>query len=248
MSVSCIYEGTVRHRRLQPPREFSNRLALAYVDLEELPGLLGGRLLARRPGLLRLRRRDYLGDPGMPLDRAVRDAVQAYGDERPAGPIRLLTQLRSYGHCFNPVSFYYCLDDAGEQVQTVLVEVTNTPWGERHSYILRAADGASSVLSGEFAKELHVSPFMAMDHTYAARATAPGDRLSVHIESLRDGRPVFDATLALQRHELTRASAARMAARYPLATVRVLGLIYAHALALKLAGLPVHGRPQTGRA
>jgi DUF1365 family protein len=248
VTVSCIYEGTVRHRRLEPPREFIHRLALAYVDLDELPELLGGRLTARRPGLLRLRRRDYLGDPRAPLDRAVRDAVEAHGAGRPAGPIRLLTQLRSFGHCFNPVSFYYCLDDAGVRAENVLVEVTNTPWRERHSYILRAGGGGSRVLSGEFPKELHVSPFMGMDHTYAARATVPGDTLSVHIESRRAGQPFFDATLALERHQLTRASAARMTARYPLATVRVLALIYAHALGMKLAGLPVHRRPQAGGA
>jgi DUF1365 family protein len=248
VSASCIYEGTIRHRRIDPQREFTHRLALAYVDLDELPELLGGRLIARRPGLLRLRRRDYLGDPRLPLHQAVRDTVQALGPTRPTGPIRLLTQLRSFGHCFNPVSFYYCLDESATRVQSVLVEVTNTPWGERHSYILRACDGGSPVLRGEFAKELHVSPFMGMDHTYTAAATAPGDTLSVHIESHRAGRAVFDATLALERHELTRASVARMTARYPLATIRVLALIYAHALGLKLAGLPVHHRPQAGAA
>lgn len=248
MSASCIYEGTIRHRRIEPQREFTHRLALAYVDLDELPELLGGRLVARRPGLLRLRRHDYLGDPRVPLLQAVRDTVQALGVARPTGPIRLLTQLRSFGHCFNPVSFYYCLDERAARVQSVLVEVTNTPWGERHSYVLQARDGGSPMLRGEFAKELHVSPFMGMDHTYAATATAPGDTLSVHIESLRAGRPVFDATLALERRELTRASVARITARYPLATVRVLALIYAHAVGLKLGGLPVHRRPQAGAA
>jgi DUF1365 family protein len=248
VSASCIYEGTVRHRRLQPRHEFDNRIALAYVDLDELPELVGGRLIDQRPGLLRFRRRDYLGDPRVPLDRAVRDAVETHGDNRPTGPIRVLTQLRSFGHCFNPVSFYYCLDAGADRVQSMLAEVTNTPWGERHSYILRADDGDSRVLRGGFVKELHVSPFMGMDHTYEARASAPAETLSVHIESLRAGRAVFDATLALERHELTRASAARMTARYPFATVRVLGLIYAHAVALKLAGAPVHRHPQAGRA
>jgi DUF1365 family protein len=248
VSASCIYEGTVRHRRLQPRHEFDNRIALAYVDLDELPELLGGRLIDHRPGLLRFRRRDYLGDPRVPLDRAVRDAVETHGDDRPTGPIRVLTQLRSFGHCFNPVSFYYCLDAGAQRVQSVLAEVTNTPWGERHSYILRADDGDTRVLRGGFVKELHVSPFMGMDHTYEARASAPAQTLSVHIESLRAGRPVFDATLALERHELTRASVTRMTARYPFATVRVLGLIYAHAVALKLAGAPVHRHPQARRA
>jgi len=248
MSISCIYEGSIRHRRLEPQREFRHRLALTYIDLDELPSLLGGRLAAPRAGLLRFRRRDYLGDPATPLDVAVGDRVTELGGTPPEGPIRLLTQLRSYGLCFNPVSFYYCLDPAGQNVQSVLAEVTNTPWGERCSYLLRAERGDSTVLTGTFAKQLHVSPFMGMDHCYKASATAPGETLSVHIASHRAGEAVFDATLALERRELTRASAARMAARYPVATVRVLALIYGHAVGLKLAGAPIFTHPGPGEA
>jgi len=248
VSESCIYTGTIRHRRLEPRKEFHHRLALAYIDLDELSGLLGGSLLARGPGPLRFRRRDYLGDPAGPLQVAVRDRVSELSGARPEGPIRLLTQLRSWGMCFNPVSFYYCLDRSGDRVQAVLVEVTNTPWGERQSYLMAPGDGDSPMLRGGFAKELHVSPFMGMDHVYEARATQPGVTLSVHIESLRAGTPVFDATLAMERTELTRASAARMTARYPFATARVLALIYGHAFGLKLAGVRVHPHPRADGA
>jgi DUF1365 family protein len=267
VSASCIYEGTIRHRRSSPPREFRHRLALAYVDLEELPQLLDGRLLRRRTGALRFRRGDYHGGAGVRLADAVRDSVCAQTGIRPLGPIRVLTQLRSFGHCFNPVSFYYCMSEDGERVQAILAEVTNTPWRERHAYVLGAdgpaagsavdargggstVDGphacspAGRVLDARFEKALHVSPFMGMDHSYRARASAPGETLSVHIESSSGGERVFDATLSLRRRELTRASARRMALRYPLATVRVLALIYAQALALKLAGVRVHAHPR----
>jgi dehydrogenase/reductase SDR family protein 12 len=133
LSASCIYEGTIRHRRLQPRREFTHRLALAYLDLEELPRLLDGRLVGRRPALVPVRRRDYLGDPDVSPDRAVRDLVNDRTGWRPKGPIRVLTHLRSLGHCFNPVSFYYCLGPTGASVQNLVAEVTNTPWGERHA-------------------------------------------------------------------------------------------------------------------
>jgi DUF1365 family protein len=247
VTASCIYAGTIRHRRLEPRNDFQHRLALAYVDLQELPSLLGGRLLWRGPGALRFRRRDYLGDPATPLDVAVRDRVQELAGTRPAGPIRLLTQLRSFGLCFNPVSFYYCLDATGEQLHSVLAEVTNTPWGERHSYLLGDRDPHSTMLRGRFTKELHVSPFMGMDHVYEARATLPGPTLSVHIESRRGDTRAFDATLALERRELTRAQVRRITARYPLATARVLALIYGHAVALKLAGAHVHPHPEVAR-
>ena len=240
-TASCIYEGTISHRRTEPRQAFRHRLALFYLDLDELPGLLGGRLVAGRPGLLRFRRHDYLAPRTLPLDRAVRDAVEDATRQRPHGPIRVLTQLRSFGHCFNPVSFYYCLDRSGERVEAVVAEVTNTPWGERHAYVLAGG-------TAEFDKALHVSPFMGMDHRYTARAGTPGERLAVHIESRRHGELAFDATLALRRHELTRRSAARLALRYPAANVRVLALIYGHAVGLKFAGAPVHRRPEPGAA
>ncbi len=238
-TVSCIYEGTVRHRRVEPRREFEHRIALFYLDLEELPGLLGGRLVRPRPGLLRFRRGDYLGPDGASLVDAVRDTVHAETGRRPGGPIRLLTQLRSFGHYFNPVSFYYCLDGTGEGVDAVVAEVTNTPWGERHAYVISGANG-------DMAKALHVSPFMAMDHRYRVHAGVPGQRLAIHIESTRNDAPAFDATLALRRRELTRGAAARLAARYPFANLRVLALIYGHAVGLKLAGAPLHGHPARG--
>jgi len=197
VSASCIYEGTIRHRRFEPRREFSHRLALAYLDLDELPKLLDGRLVARRPGAARFRRRDYLGDPAVPLHRAVRDVVEEQTGARPEGPIRLLTQLRSFGHCFNPVSFYYCFLSGGERVQALVAEVTNTPWGERHAYVIEGKHPDSAALAGEFEKALHVLPFMGMDHRYEARAAMPAQTLSVHIASSRAGVTVFDATLAL---------------------------------------------------
>jgi DUF1365 family protein len=233
MTTSAIYEGTVRHRRFaERPHEFTYRLALAYIDLEEpLP----------RGRLVRFERSDYLGDPRVPLDQAVRDLVEERTGTRPSGPIRVLTQLRSFGHCFNPVSFYYCFDGAGEHVETVVAEVTNTPWGERHAYVVNRR--GPGILKGDSEKVLHVSPFMDMDQRYDWRVADPGATLSVHIENRRDGERAFDATLSMRRLPLTRRALAGVTARYPFATARVQALIYAHALRLKLKGVRVRPHP-----
>ncbi|HUA12609.1 MAG TPA: DUF1365 domain-containing protein [Solirubrobacteraceae bacterium] len=243
MTASAIYEGTIRHRRFAVRRhEFTHRVALAYVDLDELDGLLDGRLVATRPGLVRFRRRDYLGDPAVGLAQAVRTHVSRRTGLTPSGPIRLLTQLRTFGHCFNPVSFYYCFAP-DEHLEAIVAEVTSTPWGERHAYVL-AKTGDGPVLSGTSEKKLHVSPFMPMEQHYEWRVATPGPTLSVHIESREHERRVFDATLALRRAPLTRAGLFRVSARYPASTLRVLALIYGHAAALKLKGVPMHGRPR----
>jgi DUF1365 family protein len=237
VSASAIYEGTIRHRRFAVrEHEFRYRIAMAYIDLDELPTLLDGRLTRRRPGLVRFRRADYLGDPNTPLDQAVRSLVEQRLGHAPQGPIRLLTQLRSFGHCFNPVSFYYCFAPDGETLEAIVAEVTNTPWGERHAYVLEAGD---PIPRGGFDKALHVSPFMAMDQRYTWRAPAPGPTLSVQIESTQNSHKAFDATLGLERRPLTR----RSLTRHPAATVRMLALIYGHAVALKLKGVPVQPHP-----
>jgi DUF1365 family protein len=247
LTASALYEGTVRHRRVAVrTREFGYPIYMAYVDLDELPSLLGGRLASSRPGLVRFRRSDYFGDPSEDLAGAVRREVARLTEVEPHGPVRLLTNLRTFGHCFNPVSFYYCFDPAGERVQAVLAEVTNTPWGERHAYALSRKEDEGRLLSGRSEKVLHVSPFMAMDHEYEWRVSAPGKRLSVHIESHRAGERAFDATLNLARRELTSRSLASATARHPMNTVHVLVRIYGQALRLKLRGVPVHPHPAKG--
>jgi DUF1365 family protein len=242
--ASAIYEGTIRHRRFAVrAHEFRHRVALLYVDLDELPRLLDGMLLKRSPGVVRFRRGDYLGEERIPLADAVRERVRGELGFAPGGPVRLLTQPRTFGHCFNPVSFYYCFD-VDESLQAVLAEVTSTPWGERAVYAMgRTADGP--VLTGAFAKRMHVSPFMGMDQRYTMRAATPGETLSVHIESDEHDERAFDATLALHRVALTRASLARATVRFSAASVRVLALIYGQALALKLKRVPVIPHPRT---
>lgn len=246
---SAIYQGTIRHRRVaEREHEFRYGVAMAYVDLDELAaGDLPG-LTRTRPGLVRFRRSDYLGDPQVPLIDSVRAHVTAQlGAAAPQGPVRLLTHLRSFGHCFNPISLYYCFAPDGRRLEAIVAEVTNTPWGERHAYVLSRGDQHrdAHVLGGSFDKALHVSPFMGMDQRYDWRAPAPAETLSLHVESIERGRRAFDATLNLRRRPLDRRTLARITARYPAATQRMLVLIYAHALALKLKGVRVKPGPKT---
>jgi uncharacterized protein len=250
MTASALYTGTVRHRRLaEPAREFRHRVAFVYIDLDELPTLLGGRLVRSRPGFVRVRRRDLLEGAGDVRD--VRAAVRGLIEQRtgrPAatGPVRVLTSPRTLGTCFNPVSLYYAFDQHG-RLDAVVADVTNTPWRQRHAYVLRAEQhDPSGVLRGASEKVLHVSPFqeMARDHHWVAGT--PGPTLSVHIENRRraDGVVDFDATLDLRRRQLDERSLRAFVARHPAGSLRVLTLIYGHALALALRGASHYSRPR----
>jgi uncharacterized protein len=246
---SALYIGRVRHRRYLPrPHAFSYALCLVWLDLDELDTVFRGRWFwsTRRRTLAWFRRADYLGDPRVPLAQAVRECVVASGLPAPRGPIRMLTQLRSFGHCFNPVTFYYCYDPTGSRVETIVAEITNTPWRERHAYVLPAAghEGPGRTLQFEFDKRFHVSPFMPMDLGYDWRITEPAARLAVHMDNLRGGERVFDATLVLARREIDGPALAWALLRFPFPTLRVLAAIHWQALRLWLNRVPVHDHPR----
>src|SRR3954453_2007711 len=228
MTASAVYAGAVRHKRLAvKERSFEHAIAMAYVDLDELPTLLGGKLASSRPGVARFRRSDYFGEGD--LAKAVREAAGVTVD----GPTRVLTQLRSLGRCFNPVSFYYCFNE-DEELEALLAEVTNTPWGERQTYVLK---GPGEVLKGEAQKQMRVSPFMGMDQTYSWRVAKPGESIAVHIESSESGEKAFEATLALKREELSDRTLRRLTG----SSLKTLGLIYSHAAAIRLSGIKGKG-------
>ena len=240
---SALYTGSLRHRRFAPrPLEFRYHLFMAWLDLAELDEVFRDRWFwsVRRPALAWFRRGDYLGDSALPLDQAVRDLVARETGVRPAGPIRLLTHLRMFGHCFNPVSFYYCYDAAGGKVETIVAEITNTPWNERHAYVLPAHGGE---LRFRFGKAFHVSPFMPMALQYDWRFGEPGARLAVHMRNLEGNAKVFDATLDLERLEIGAATLAGALARFPLITLQVVAAIYWQAFRLWTRRTPFYAHP-----
>lgn len=246
---SCIYEGRVRHRRTAPARhEFEYGVYFLYFDLAELPTLFRGSWLWSSDSFapVHWHRSDHLGDPQVPLDVAVRDLVERETGSRPTGPIRLLTQPRYLGYGFNPVSFYYCFEDDGRSVRTIVAEINNTPWREQHCYVLdRSRDeGEGGKHRWRLAKDFHISPFMGMNVRYDWRFVDPTDALGVYMESAENGERLFDVTMTLRRREITGASLATVLVRYPLASARVVAAIYWQALRLRLKKVPFHEHPK----
>ena len=246
---SAIYEGSVRHRRFHPvPNIFRYRLFLMYLDLAELPELFKPYRFwsCERPNIAAFRREDYLGKANIPLDRAVRDLVEEQTGHRPPGPIRMLAHLRYLGYCFNPVTSYYCFNEDGSDVATIVAEINNTPWMERHQYVLdNSMNRHSSPNWRRFrlSKEFHISPFMAMEIDYDWRFRVPGDTLNVHLNNNVGGEKLFDATLKLARREINEQTLSRMLLQYPVMTGKVTAMIYWQALRLSLKGATFYVHP-----
>ena len=228
---------------------FQYRLFFMFLDLAELPTLFNIHPLwsYERFNIACFRRQDHFGDPLIPLDQAVRDLVEERLGSRPKGPIRLLTHLRYFGHCFNPASFYYCYDPADMRVDTLVVEIHNTPWGARYCYVLGAEQNEHSIKNWrrhQMTKSFHVSPFIDMDIQYDWRFRLPDESIRVHMIDYEKGEKLFDASLALQRCDLNRQALTKVLLRYPVMTGKVVTMIYWQALRLVLKRTPFFSHPQ----
>ena len=241
-----LYSGTLRHARYTPKKHvFSYKVFMPFVELQSLETLTARLPLwsAKRWAPARFLRKDFLGQETMPLVDAVRHRIHEETGCQHTGPIYLLANWRYFGYQNNPIAVYYCYDTAGEQLEYVVAEVTNTPWGERHSYVLKAP-GANAPLATEFDKSLHVSPFNPMNMTYRWHSNAPDDELTIQIALFEQDQRVFDAVLSLTAAPLDARSAPRAVLTYPLMTIKVVAGIYWEALRLFLKGVSLHAHPK----
>ena len=223
------YEVIIGHQRADPIRHtVRHRTHLWYVDLDDLPdhGVLG-RFLAR----------DHAGDPRQTIRANVEAFLATHGIELHGGRVTMLTNARSLGYVFNPLTLYWCHDAAGDLV-CVVAEVHNT-YRQRHRYLLRTDDAGRA----ETAKEFYVSPFYPVDGYYRMSVPEPDDRLAVTIVLHRAGDRPFVASVHGVRRPATRRAVLSAALRQPFATWMIRALITRHGVNLWRKGLPVQSRP-----
>lgn len=224
--------GTVYHARLGPrPHAFRYPVWMLLVDLEGQPATPWW-----------LRPLAHLDGDHLMAAEAIRAHLAEAGMDTAGVHVLALTQPGSLGHSFNPVNFYFC--ECEGILIALLLQVTNTPWGEEHCYVL---DGQGRRLRGrhrfEFPKAFHVSPFLAMRGSYRLRVDLRDDRLRIALR-LSGGSAPFLACLSLSTKPFTTGSVLAAGMRRPAQNAWTLARIYWQAARLFAKRTPFFPHPR----
>ncbi len=240
---SAIYQGTVTHKRFTPTRHvFQYGIYLFWVKLKELHALSqipGFNVNAK--GLLEFRRSDYLNEQGLSLEDEVlykanqlRFTLPTPVSDEITGDVYFLGQTRMLNLYFSPVNFYYIQDPLSQQYDYMLAEVSNTPWHERHYYLV------DLTIQEDTPKAFHVSPFNPMDMQYQWHIPQPDQRIQLSLTCHKEVKHMV-ASIDLQRQPLTQANLSSAKRRIPSMTLKTVGGIYWEALKLFIKRTPFYG-------
>ena len=245
---SALYFGEVRHHRKSPNKhDLKYQVYMAHLFLDETNQVFKNRWFwsVNRSNLGAFVRSDYHRPEVDDLAKAVRDTMSDQLGRKCSGPVSIITHLRTFGYCFNPVSFYFLWNEEKTRPVALMAEITNTPWGERYAKCFEWNSEEEDARSDhEFHKEFHVSPFIGMDVEYDWRFHQPAKKFHADMLLREQGKLFFTAHLQLKRCPANAKNLAWALIRFPLMTLNVTRAIYWNALLLRLKGCPFFSHPK----
>ena len=255
----AVCEGIVVHRRNTPKiHAFTYPISQVWIDPDHPEALcdLHPAWSSRHMAPARYRRSDYGMDATGSLSGTARSELGAILGRPVRGPVRMLTQIRRWGWLFNPITIYFVWDadtvadstnaSDGPSPVGAVIEVTNTPWKQRHRYPVAfgVSDESGGMLTAEFDKAHHVSPFLGMDLRYRLTVTDRNDLIAVAVDILDDtSSVVLHTALRLDRQRATRKVLQRSLLTTAFPTHRVSAGIHRQALALWAKRVRFHAHP-----
>lgn len=235
---TAIYHGDIHHKRFTPNEHaFSYQLSYLFLDLDKVESAFSTTRFwsVNRPNLVSFQRQDYLPGSTASLKQAVLDELNSLEGPANIDQVFLLATPRSLGHCMNPIALYFCYAEG--DLSCVLAEVHNTPWDERHTYLVDDLDAIT-------AKNFHVSPFMPMNTTYHWKISDPNEHLVVAIRVEANNQPLFTASMTLARQPLNSGNANQWITRFVKQSFKTMSAIYCQAAVLWLKKVPFYGHPK----
>ena len=199
--MHSIFKGTISHsRKKDAQHSFTYSTTMLFLDLDDIKNAFNQNIFwsYEKFNLASFHRKDFFGDSKQSLKTEIIKLLAKKLKVEIKGKIFLLTTLRYFGYCFNPVSFYYCYNKNKELV-AIVSHITNTPWEERHAYVHDCRKIKHGTKVFEFKKDFHVSPFLPMDLKYNWKFVEPRDFLFISMECFKNQEKYFNATLKMTK-------------------------------------------------
>jgi len=244
---SLIFLGSIHHRHSGTRHhEFKYKTFMHYLDLDEIDNLFNDFWLwsSHKKNIAHFNRKNYLNKKNTPLKEEIKALIrEKIGNE--IDKAYLLTNLSYFGYCINPISLYFCFKN--NELTHCVLEVTNTPWGEKQIYITQPEKIKGSVYKAAFNKEMHVSPFLAMEYEYHLKFKHTKEQIIVSLENWKNDKCHFDATLSLRSLPITKKTLSHILMMHPFITGKVYLAIRWEALKLWVKQFPIFDHPRRKR-
>lgn len=239
---SCLYECSVMHERLEPKKnKFVYNIYMYFMDLDEL-NILSKKLLffsVNRFNWFSLNNTDHIHSTDKKkqnIKTNILEFLETKNIRLGGGKIFLLANLRTLGYSFNPVSFFYCYDQNGKAVCTV-VEVCNT-FKERKLYLLNEETYRNGRFEKMTTKYFYVSPFSPLDTSFDFNIGIPDEKLAIRIDDYQDGRRVLLSAVSGVKKKLNNLSLIYYGLKFPLVTLKIIFLIHWQAMIIYFKKVP----------